>query len=358
MDKVTSIKSILETIRADETSRFECDENALMQEYLNKSKEKSSLAIKVLSIFGGFLASLAFISFLFILGLYDSAPGLLIFGIGLIVAAILLNKKYDKLIVDTVSISAYIIGFILLILALAQYNVGENGIAALIIVIAICCMVIVQRYMLSFISLLAINASFLFMIISNDLYDFIHIYIAINTFLLAYWFINEAEIITSGIKLSKLYDPVRIALLFSLLFGFVAIGKRDLMPLSFGYVWLSSLTIFSAIIYLVHYISGIVGVSSMKNKVVLYTLSAFILLPTVFAPAISGAILIILLSFMTNYKTGLVIGIISLIYFVSQYYYDLNLTLLTKSIILMVSGVIFILFYLFTSKKLRVYEKD
>ena len=58
-----------------------------------------------------------------------------------------------------------------------------------------------------------------------------------------------------------------------------------------------------------------------------------------------------------NYKTGLVIGIISFIYFISQYYYDLNFTLLTKSIILFSSGIVFILFYLFTNKKLNTNEK-
>jgi len=81
------------------------------------------------------------------------------------------------------------------------------------------------------------------------------------------------------------------------------------------------------------------------------------LVSTIFSPSISGAMIIVLLSFLVNYKTGLAIGIISLIYFISQYYYDLNFTLLTKSIILFSSGIVFLLFYLFTTKKLNSNEK-
>jgi len=109
--------------------------------------------------------------------------------------------------------------------------------------------------------------------------------------------------------------------------------------------------------YLVYSIIKINEIKTVKSKVLIYALSVLILIPTIFSPSISGAIVIVLLSFLVNYKTGLAIGIISIIYFVSQYYYDLNFTLLTKSIILFVSGIIFLVFYLFTTKNLSANEK-
>ena len=48
-----------------------------------------------------------------------------------------------------------------------------------------------------------------------------------------------------------------------------------------------------------------------------------------------------------------VLAIIALIYFVSRYYYDLNLTLLTKSIVMMVSGVLFLIAFALLRKKLN-----
>ena len=108
MDKLTSKKALLEDIRLSEGAKFECDEKAILEAYTTQGENKSSLAIKILSIFGGFLATLTFLGFLVIARLYNSEFGLLIFGTVFIVSAIWLNKAYDKLIIDTFSISIYV----------------------------------------------------------------------------------------------------------------------------------------------------------------------------------------------------------------------------------------------------------
>lgn len=357
MDKLTNKKLLLDSIRLSEGTNFNCDENAIFNEYNLQRENKSSLAIKILSILGGFLATLAFLGFLAIAGLYDSEFGLLLFGIGFIISAIWLNKEYDKLIIDTFSISIYIIGFALLAFGLAKLKLDENVITLLVGIIALCSLFVTQNYMLSFISVLVINGSFLSLIIFNNVYNLVHLYTTLITIILTYFFLNEAKIISSNIKLSKLYNPVRIGLVFSLLFGLIAIGKKHLIPISENYTWLSSIVMIFAVLYLVYTIIKINKIEAVKSKTLIYFLSCSILIATLFAPSISGAILIILLSFLVNYKTGLVIGIISLIYFVSQYYYDLNFTLLTKSIILFSTGILFLCFYVFTSKKLNGNEK-
>lgn len=358
MDKLTNKKAILESIQLSEDSKFEYDENAILSEYQKQGENKSSIPIKVLSIFGGFLATLAFLGFLAITGLYESEFGLLIFGMGFIISAIWLNKEYDKLIIDTFSISIYVIGFALLAFGLTGLKVDENIIVILISIIALCSLFITQNYILSFVSILAISSSFLTLIILNDLYILIHLFIALNTLLLAYFFLNEAKIISSNRKLSKLYNPIRIGLIISLLSGLVTIGKRYLIPISHDHIWLSSIIMILVISYLVYTITKIIEIESVKSKILIYSLSSLILISTIFSPSITGAIVIILLCFLVNYKTGLLIGIISLIYFISQYYYDLNFTLLTKSIILISSGIVFFLFYLFTNKKPNTNEKN
>lgn len=357
MDKLTSKKALLDSIRLSEGAKFECDEKSILEEYNTQGENKSSFAIKILSVFGGFLATLTFLGFLAIAGLYNSEFGLLIFGIGFIISAIWLNKVYDKLIIDTFSISIYVIGFALLAFGLFEMNVDENIIAILISLIALSSLIITQNFILSFISVLTISGSFLFLIISNNSYDLIHLYIAINTLILTYLFLNEAKIVSSNKRLSQLYNPIRIGIVISLLFGLILVGKRHLTPITQNHIWLSSIVMILVTMYLVYTIMKINEINTVKSKVMIYTLSALILVSTIFSPSISGAIVIILLSFLVNYKTGLVIGIISIIYFISQYYYDLNFTLLTKSIILFISGIMFLLFYLFTTKNSSTYEK-
>ncbi len=351
MNSEEDIKELIQTIQLSEGGDFKNNESAILDEYKKQNANTSSLAIKILSIIGGFLATIAFLVFLFIAGFYDSEIGLLFFGIGFIVTAIWLNKIYDKLIVDTVSISIYVIGFFLLGFGLSQQHVNEDVITISFLLIAVCSLIITQTYILSFISVLIVSASLLTLMLSHSFDDLIHLYNTAITLILTYFIFCEAKIITTSKKLSKLYSPIRIGLIISLLFGLGILGKNWLFSVSENYIWVSSISLFFILIYLVHRIIGLLEIKHLKNKILIYTLSVLILSSTVFAPAILGATLIILLCYLVNYKTGLTIGLIALIYFVSQYYYDLNFTLLTKSIILFSSGILFLAFYLFTNKK-------
>jgi len=152
-------------------------------------------------------------------------------------------------------------------------------IAILIILIALSSLIITQNFILSFISVLVINSSFLFLIIDNSSYDLIHLYIVINTLILTYLFLNEAKIISSNKRLSKLYNPIRIGIIISLLFGLISVGKRHLIPISQNYIWLSSTVMIIVTIYLVYTILKINKITTVKRKVIIYTLSILVLVP-------------------------------------------------------------------------------
>ena len=303
------------------------------------------------------MASLAFLGFLLIAGLYNSDVGLVVFGGIFIAGSIWINKEYDKTIIDTVSVSSFIIGFILIGFGYGQLKINENVISITFIVIAFGSLSIVQNYILSFISILIISGSVLTLIISNKGYDLIHIYVSSLAFAVTYIFLKEAAIIKTSKALSKLYNPLRIGLIFSFLSGLVFLGKKGILPVSIDYIWLSSIVIISVIVYLISTLFNTLNITESQHKIGIYILTILTLLLTALSPAISGTILIILLSFLVNYKAGYVIGIISFIYFISQFYYDLNFTLLTKSILLFSTGILSIALYLFIHKKLAANEK-
>lgn len=356
MKNKENIKELLDYLRTTEAKELQFDEEAIVSAY-QKNSGNQSLAIKILSVFGGLLASLAFLGFLFIAGLYDSGLGLLIFGTLCIAGAIWTNKAYDKIIIDTLSVSSFIIGFILFGFGLGKLQLAENIICTVFILVALFSLSVVQSYILSFVSVLIINGSILTLIISNGCYNLIHVYVAELALVITCVFLKEAKLITLGKALCKLYNPLRIGLVFSFLSGLAILGKKGILPLSPGYIWMSSGIIIPTIMYLLSNLLKILEISKTRHKAGIYVFSFLLLLPTVLSPAISGAILIMLLSFLVNYKTGLVIGVIAFVYFISQYYYDLHFTLLTKSILLFSSGVLFIVLYLFTYKKLTSDEK-
>ena len=357
MNYQTDIKEKIEHIALSEGNKFEFDEIGIGHELSKLQTDKSSLAIKILSITGGFLSTLAFLGFLFIAGLDDSRVGMVIVGLLSIGAAVWLNVAFNKLIIDTLSVSAYAIGFCLLAFGLGELKVNENVISILFVIISIVVLIITQNYILSFISILIINGDFLFLIINNDSYSIIHIYNAIVLFLVTYVFLNEAKIITMDKRLSRLFNPVRIGLIMSLLIGLFFVGKRGLFESSVHTLWAASIISIPLTIYVISVIMKVLGIREAKTRFSIYVLCTLILLPTAFSPAISGSLLIILLSFLVNYRFGLLTGIVSFIYFVSQYYYDLNFTLLTKSILLFSSGIIFLVFYILTHKYFGSNEK-
>ncbi|MGW9684543.1 DUF4401 domain-containing protein [Flagellimonas sp. 2504JD1-5] len=357
MEKIKTIQKLLDGIQSEEGSSFSYDKEAIYNAYQNTDADQPGLAIKLLSVFGGFLASLALFGFMGISGIFDSEYGILTVGIGSILVAWAINRNVDKLIFDTFSVSIFIIGVVSLAVALFQFDMDENTVTFIIILIAVTSLYVMQNYVLSFVSTVTIGSCLLIFIISNDIYDLVHLYVAFYAAVMGYWFLNEAKIIGSSAKMSLLYSPLRIGIVISFLFGLIALGVKDLIRLDHHYIWISSIFIWIGVLLIVHKILEVVKMTESKHKSAVYGLTVLFLLPTIFCPSISGAILIILLSFLVNYKTGFVIGIVALVYFVSQYYYDLNFTLLTKSIILISSGIVLLAFYLFIHKMLNANEK-
>lgn len=351
MDQMKDYNQVLEVIKSEMGSAFEYDDVALSQAYSKSSENPSSLTIKILSIFGGFLSTITFLIFIAITGLYDSEYALIVLGFIFITCSIILNKRFDLLVIESFSITLYIVGFLLVMFALSSFKIDDNIIAISSAVLALICLCVTRNYLLVFISVLIIMVSILFLIINMEVYEMLHVYVGGLTILLTYIYLNEGRIITTFKQISKLYNPIRISLVFALLMGLMALTKSEVIPYSVNLVWLSSLIIGGAVLFATKSVLNINNIQNNQDRLKAYGFVVLLLVPTVFAPSIAGAILILLLSFFVNHKTGMAIGIIAIIYFISQYYYDMSVTLLTKSIILFISGLIFIIIYFLAPQK-------
>jgi len=356
MRNSNSIKEVQDYFQSISDSEIQFQEDAITKAY-EKSNDHQSLAIKILSIFGGIMASQAFLGFLFLTGLYDSNVGMLVFGLLLIAGAIWINKQYDRIIIDTMSVFFYIIGFVLVGMGLSGMDFDENMVIIIIMILAFIPLGIIQNYILSFVSIITVLGGFMTLIIANDHYDLMHLYVSVLAILLTYIYLNEAKILSQYRKYGALYNPLRIAMIFSFVSGLLVLGIKDWVPLAYNYIWLSSIVIIGAILFVLSVIFKIFESRSKNYRIGIYSCCLLLLAPTALSPAISGSILIIMLSFLVNHKTGFVVGVIAFLFFISRYYYDLNFTLLTKSILLLASGVLFIALYRYTHKKLKSDEK-
>jgi hypothetical protein len=356
MKSSEEIKEIIAYLQSKEDKPLQYNEEAIAAAY-QRGTAHQSLMIKILSVLGGLLASIAFIGFLFLAGLYDAPYGMFFLGIVCIVIAIWLSKQFDQVLLDTVSVSFFVIGFVLLGFGFMELDLSSNVTCISFILLATVALFIVRTYLLVFLAVLVINGSILALILSNNIYYLLHLYAAALAVATTFFFLKEAMLITAGKPFSLLYKPIRTGLVCSFFSGLFLLGKRDLINLSPHYHWIPSLVIITAIVYLVRIVLPILQVLDVRHMVLGCAATVLVLSPTMMAPAITGALLVILLSFLVQYTTGLVLGIMALVYFMAQFYYDLSVTLLTKSILLMASGVLFLVLYLFTRKKLSSIEK-
>ncbi len=351
MSEELHIQQALDYIKFNSNEGFVCDEASIINESLSEKREKSTLLIKISSILGGVLATLAFNGFLFVAGLFHSQVALLGFGLISIIAALWISKKTDKLLYDTLCISMYAIGFVLIATGLIKLHPNENLIPLTFIVLAGLGLIFTRNYVLTFISILIVSGSLLSFILINKCYEIIHVYNAVFAILMSFWILKEARILSSKKILLMRYDPVRIGLVFSFVFGFLFLGIKGLVPLSENLIWSSSVINIVLILWVSSQILKVLTIESRAQKLMIQISVTVLLLLTALSPAISGSILIMLLCFWVNHKTGLVVGMVSLIYFISQFYYDLSISLLVKSIILFASGVLFLALYWFSLKK-------
>lgn len=351
-----NIENLLSDLQKRSRKELSFSKENILKAYLAK-EDHQSLAIKILSVFGGIMSGVAFVGFLFLIDFFSSNESLMIFGSFCIIGSIFLNKVTDKIIMDTISVTFYMIGFILLGIGLSDTIHDESTISLIFMLIAICSLLLVQNYIFAVVSILIFNICIAAILSFNDFTIWIYVYTAIVAAFLTFLFLNEAKILALKNILARLYEPLRSAFVFTFLSLFLYLNDASFTFFSYSYFIIASVVIILAVLCVVYNLFKILNITEIKHKALVLVATTILLIPTAYSPAISGAILIILLSFLVNYKTGFGLGIIAFIYFISMFYYDLQFSLLHKSIILFLSGILFLAIYIFTRKKLSSHEK-
>ncbi|WKK58089.1 DUF4401 domain-containing protein [Sphingobacterium sp. BN32] len=332
------------------------DRQAIETEF-QKRDETQSLPIKILSIFGGIMASSTLSGFLFSFGILENKLAQLIFGLIFLVGAIFFSRKTKMLLMDTIAVSGLILGFILLGLGLEDYHLSDEAALLIICIVATVSLNFVRNYIMTFILVLIACGTLLASLNAADLDNLSYFYVPALGLVLAHLYIKEARIISKRNFFSIRYNPIRTALTFCLIAGLIYLTLDSNFILTNYYALCSSLSFIVLSFVALNFVFEKLAIENKRTMILLYLLCLCCLLPTIFAPAISGAIFLILISFLANYKTGFVLGILLLLYAVSRFYYDLDISLLDKSIAMMISGAFFIILY-FVSLKLSRHEEN
>jgi hypothetical protein len=319
---------------------------------------ESSWIVKIVSVIGGMMATQFFLGFLLIGGITESPIALSIIGLMLIIGSLFALRKVDLLIADTIAICSYLTGFVLVALAQNLWKVSINQAAVIQLVIALVTLIFIRHTILAFFAFSIVMGCGLFLFFNNSLLTWVQIWPAALSIALVILYEKEAGIVCFLGKMASWYRPLLLVVALVFIGMLQLLGKRHLVDgisEDFSYVSILLLLLF---VRLVFQTVPLLDVPDRNQRIIITAVVTSILLPTLISPAIVGILLLLLLSFRSGDRWIWILSLVSLIVFMSEYYYDLYYTLLTKSYILMGTGAGFLLLYFFTRKKWLAHERE
>lgn len=177
-------------------------------------------------------------------------------------------------------------------------------------------LLVMENSIVTFLATVTMGGCLLFL--AHDGFDQFgaHLYVGFTAILLFGWVQYEAQLLTSSALVSRRYDGIRTGLLLALLIGAGYLSDfRFWMDLPRLPNWYASVALVPLTLWLAYGLLERFGVAAAERWLYLAGLFA-LLLPTVFAPALSATLLCLLLAWKAGYRTGTALAVLALIYWV------------------------------------------
>lgn len=354
MNNVEIVNHFIASIELKEDPTFTIDREKVEEEILKDSQAYSGLGIKILSICGGLLGTLFFLGFV-AMSILESSTATFVFGLMILVGAILLDKKSNNTVLDAVCIGAFLSGCILLGYSINKMGDSDNLTIFSLLLIAVVTVSVTENYMLNLFAVLIFNSCLFAFIETNNTDILIHFLTAFLSGGFVLINLIEHKAFVKSIAVNKRYSPFRLGFLVSLSVLLIYFSVNFAKP-AFPYRWISSIVIIAVTIYSINSIINFLQVKA--RQFIIYALATAILVSVIFAPSICGAILILIIGIHVGHRLTMVFGIALLIYSVGQFYYDLQYTLFTKSIIMICTGILLLIAGYIFNKQIKSHDKS
>lgn len=325
---------------------------AIEAQLIEKAGNNVPWFMRAFSFFGAFLSALLFIGFLAIANLFDSFESMGLLGIVLIIAGVIFTHTVkDNPLFDPFIISGLILGQVLLVVSTVEKVNGDSlitvGITGIFLetFLFISCKSVTQR----FLSILLFFLSLMLIIYDSKQFSIVSLFIGVSVFLFTFMQYKRALFLYLEKRWGAIYNPLKFGLLISSL-GLTALSiLNKQLEISDQYWYIGTLLIALTLGTL---IINTAKENKWTNKFTFILLLgiAIILTPSINAPGIGLAILLIISGFKFNCRPTIFLGILGMLVFISAFYYSLQITLLIKSFILMISGILFISAFISVNK--------
>ncbi|MCX2741280.1 DUF4401 domain-containing protein [Pontibacter anaerobius] len=350
----TQLDALLQELEQEQPD-FYYDRDSIEAETSHTASLLKRVPIKVLTILGGLLGMTTFMGFLLMAGLYNSGIGMLFFGICFLVGSEALIRLKKDATADAMGVSLNIMGYALLTIGTGQMTDGDTAVTLVLACAALMIISLSESAICVFISVLVLNGSLLSLIFIHEAFSLSHGLIAILAAILTYMSLYEAKLLAGSPRFGLVLGPVRMGVIVSLVIVLALFVHQKFLSTSIEHFWTSSIFLAGCLLLLVHHVLRGMPMVSKQAHGVIYTCCVLLLAPFILTPSVPGALLILLASFYIGHNPGFWVGLLALVYFVILYYYDLNMTLLAKSGVLIASGLLFLGGFVLLNNYLKSY---
>lgn len=335
----TKLSAAMAEVRQIAGEGLVMDESAI----LSSESKATTTSVTILQSAGGFMGSLAFLALMFALDIYEYPYLVMGLGIFFTVGSLIQSHLLKKPLPDTIGIFLFIIGCFLTMMGAAKFDWNTNLIISLMTAISVVSLSATKNRMIAFAASLFFIGSLIAFTAENRWDNGIHAIVNVSMLLSFLFFLKEPQLLHLRSRFSEIGSSIGTAGALAGLAMYQYISFSHFLNFDQQFVWTSSLASWMIVLMIIHTLSQ----KQLKTTIVAGLLLAA---PSYFAPAIIGALAVILIGFAYRKKLLLVLGVISFIQFNSQFYYDLKFTLLQKSIMMMATGILFLIAYYLLKK--------
>ena len=315
-----------------------------IEEFISTQKEKTHQRwyIRGLAGFTAWLAALFFIAFLAFADIITDETGAIVTGLIFCAVAVAISRSnIESDFAGQGALALCLSGQLLFIYGISELT-PRGSITLTVLAIVLLEAVLIWLYrdgLLRFISTLAIISAVTVWIYGLDLPDlvpFLVILLAAGT--VAIW---ESELHLIKSKLERIYRPVGYGIAFGML-GLVSLPVVSILEISLW--WVSTVGLLLLMLGLIYRIFAYHKRNLQSGGVIIAFVGSLLLaVPAIQIPGIIASLTILLLGFHRGNRLLMGVAGAFLAYFVTLFYYDLEITLLLKSIALIGSGLLFLL---------------
>jgi len=316
-----------------------------------QEKNQVSIWINILIFLGGVVANLAFILFLFTATEFDEEIYFLACSVFLLALTLIIGIKYDKQTIQTFITTTYFTGLSCLAIYLVQIKLNPISIYAIILLVNAFALYLLLSPLIKFIATLSIIAC-LNLIVYELFGPVFLINMSILWALALIWMYKKESLWFSHKKLNSNYSPVIMAIQTWVLLKYLVdkyLIEWDFLDhaqfsINSTYSYYIALSLIYATFLFVIY--DLVK-NQLKVKInLLYFIPLLLFLAASYYQInLLYGLMFILLAYQYNDKLFLIASGLFFTLFLGTFYYDLQTTLLYKSLLLLASGLFFIIQY-------------